>query len=217
MNRNLMLAIVVIALAAVGFWLYGKSKREAALPDLAPVGANLIEGLGDYSMPVTAKSAGRAALVRPGPRDDLRLQPRRRRALVPEGGRTRPGLRDVLVGRGARARPARERGHGPGQQPEGLGPPAAGAARGIGGDGKGTGVHQGAVGALCREPAGGSPPARRGVRGRDGRAGGEVPGRPRRRDAARGVDDGPAALGLLGRGRPAEGPHGRGRLRRSSP
>jgi hypothetical protein len=44
MNRNLMLAIVVIALAAVGFWLYGKSKRDAALPDLAPVGANLIEG-----------------------------------------------------------------------------------------------------------------------------------------------------------------------------
>jgi hypothetical protein len=56
MNRNLMLAIVVIACAAVGFWLYGKSKRDAALPDLAPVGANLIEGLGDYSMPVTAKS-----------------------------------------------------------------------------------------------------------------------------------------------------------------
>ena len=57
MNRNLMLAIVVIALAAVGFWLYGKSKRDAALPDLAPVGASLIEGLGDYSMPVTARNA----------------------------------------------------------------------------------------------------------------------------------------------------------------
>jgi tetratricopeptide (TPR) repeat protein len=57
MNRNLMLAIVVIAVAAVGFWLYGKSKRDAALPDLAPVGATLIEGLGDYSMPVTAKNA----------------------------------------------------------------------------------------------------------------------------------------------------------------
>jgi tetratricopeptide (TPR) repeat protein len=57
MNRNLMLAIAVIALAAVGFWLYGKSKRDAALPDLAPVGATLIEGLGDYSMPVTAKNA----------------------------------------------------------------------------------------------------------------------------------------------------------------
>ncbi len=56
MNRNLMLAIVVIALAAVGFWLYGKAKRDAGLPDLAPVGANLIEGLGDYSMPVTARS-----------------------------------------------------------------------------------------------------------------------------------------------------------------
>jgi tetratricopeptide (TPR) repeat protein len=55
MNRNLMVAIVVIALAAIGFWLYGKSK-SSRLPELAPVGANLIEGLGDYSMPVTAKS-----------------------------------------------------------------------------------------------------------------------------------------------------------------
>ena len=56
MNRNLMLAVVVILLAAAGFWLYGKSKSGAPLPDLAPVGANLIEGLGDYSMPVTAKN-----------------------------------------------------------------------------------------------------------------------------------------------------------------
>jgi tetratricopeptide (TPR) repeat protein len=56
MNRNLMVAIVVIALAAIGFWLYGKSK-SSRLPDLAPVGANLIEGLGDYSMKVTAKNA----------------------------------------------------------------------------------------------------------------------------------------------------------------
>jgi len=54
MNRTLMLAVIVIALAAVGYWLYQKNK-QASLPDLAPVGANLIEGLGDYSMPVTAK------------------------------------------------------------------------------------------------------------------------------------------------------------------
>ena len=55
MNRNLMIAIVVIALAAVGFWLYGRTKTQS-LPDLAPVGANLIEGLGDYSMPVSSKN-----------------------------------------------------------------------------------------------------------------------------------------------------------------
>ncbi len=55
MNRNLMLAIVVIVLAGAGFWLYSRSKTES-LPDLAPVGANLIEGLGDYSMPVTSKN-----------------------------------------------------------------------------------------------------------------------------------------------------------------
>ena len=55
MNRNLMLAVVVVVLAGVGFWLYSRSKSES-LPDLAPVGANLIEGLGDYSMPVTSKN-----------------------------------------------------------------------------------------------------------------------------------------------------------------
>jgi tetratricopeptide (TPR) repeat protein len=56
MNRNFMLVIVVILLAGAGYWLYGKKNAEAPLPDLAPVGANLIEGLGDYSMPVTAKN-----------------------------------------------------------------------------------------------------------------------------------------------------------------
>jgi tetratricopeptide (TPR) repeat protein len=55
MNRNVMVAVVVVLLAAAGFWLYGKKKAEVPLPDLAPVGANLIEGLGDYSMPVTVK------------------------------------------------------------------------------------------------------------------------------------------------------------------
>jgi tetratricopeptide (TPR) repeat protein len=56
MNRNLMVAVVVVIIAAAGFYLYKRS-TEPALPDLAPVGANLIEGLGDYSMPITAKSA----------------------------------------------------------------------------------------------------------------------------------------------------------------
>ncbi|MGH8204773.1 MAG: hypothetical protein ACREST_09205, partial [Steroidobacteraceae bacterium] len=56
MNRNLVVALAVIVLAAAGFYLYKRS-AEPPLPDLAPVGANLIEGLGDYSMPVTAKNA----------------------------------------------------------------------------------------------------------------------------------------------------------------
>ncbi len=53
MNRNLMLAVIVIVVAAAGFYLYGRMKGEAPLPDLAPVGATLLEGLGDYSMPVS--------------------------------------------------------------------------------------------------------------------------------------------------------------------
>ncbi len=54
--------------------------------------------------------------------------------------------------------------------------------------------------------------ARRSLRRGDGQARGDVPGRPRRRDDARGIDDGPAALGLLGCRWPAEGPHGRSRV-----
>jgi tetratricopeptide (TPR) repeat protein len=57
MYRNVMLAVVVIIVAAAGFWLYGRMKSEAPPPDLAPVGATLLEGLGDYSMPVTVASA----------------------------------------------------------------------------------------------------------------------------------------------------------------
>jgi tetratricopeptide (TPR) repeat protein len=56
MNRNLLIAVVVVVVAAGGYYLYQRS-AEPPLPDLAPVGANLIEGLGDYSMPVTAKNA----------------------------------------------------------------------------------------------------------------------------------------------------------------
>ena len=56
MNRNLVVAVVVVLAAAAGFYLYKRS-AEPPLPDLAPVGANLIEGLGEYSMPITAKNA----------------------------------------------------------------------------------------------------------------------------------------------------------------
>jgi tetratricopeptide (TPR) repeat protein len=54
MNRNLMLAVVVILAAAAGYYAFNRMRTETAPPDLAPVGANLLEGLGDYSMPVTA-------------------------------------------------------------------------------------------------------------------------------------------------------------------
>jgi tetratricopeptide (TPR) repeat protein len=56
MNRNLWIAVVVAIVAVGGFYLYKRSATPP-LPDLAPVGATLIEGLGDYSMSVTAKNA----------------------------------------------------------------------------------------------------------------------------------------------------------------
>ena len=54
MNRNAMLAAVVIVVAAAGIYSYGRMKSAPPAPDLAPVGATLLEGLGDYSMPVTS-------------------------------------------------------------------------------------------------------------------------------------------------------------------
>lgn len=54
MNRNVVLALIVIAVAAAGIYVYGSHKAGTAAPDLAPVGATLLEGLGDYSMPVSS-------------------------------------------------------------------------------------------------------------------------------------------------------------------
>jgi tetratricopeptide (TPR) repeat protein len=53
MNRNLLLVLVILAAAAGGYYGYDRMKGRAPAPDLAPVGATLLEGLGDYSMPVT--------------------------------------------------------------------------------------------------------------------------------------------------------------------
>ncbi|MBX3702495.1 MAG: hypothetical protein KF822_01840 [Steroidobacteraceae bacterium] len=55
MNRNVVLALVVVAAAAAGFYVYGSYKAGNAAPDLAPVGATLLDGLGDYSLPVTSE------------------------------------------------------------------------------------------------------------------------------------------------------------------
>ena len=129
MNRNLMLAIVVIALAAVGFWLYGKSKRDAALPDLAPVGANLIEGLGDYSMPVTAKSPDVQRWFDQGLAMTYGFNHDAAERSFLKAAELDPDCAMCWWGAALVLGPARERGDGPGQQPEGLGPPAAGAER----------------------------------------------------------------------------------------
>ena len=55
MNRNIMLAVVFVVVAA-GAYLYMRSSQPS-LPQPAPVSATLLDGLGDYSMPITAKNA----------------------------------------------------------------------------------------------------------------------------------------------------------------
>jgi len=57
MNRNFMLAVIVVGVAAVAWFAFGRMTPDSAAPDLAPVGATLLEGLGNYSMPVTAATA----------------------------------------------------------------------------------------------------------------------------------------------------------------
>jgi tetratricopeptide (TPR) repeat protein len=56
MNRNIIYAVIVVGVAALAYFAYQRMKSDSAVPDLAPVGANLIEGLGNYNMPVSAES-----------------------------------------------------------------------------------------------------------------------------------------------------------------
>ena len=52
MNRNVLVLVIVLA-AAGGYFFYDRMQAPPP-PDLAPVGATLLEGLGNYSLPVTA-------------------------------------------------------------------------------------------------------------------------------------------------------------------
>lgn len=54
--------IILVSIAAIAAFLYVAAERQphtalarAALPDIAPVGASLLEGLGDHSMQVTPR------------------------------------------------------------------------------------------------------------------------------------------------------------------
>ncbi len=57
MNRKLLLVVIVVGAGAVAYFAFERYWSEAASPPLAPVGATLLEGLGDYSMPITARDA----------------------------------------------------------------------------------------------------------------------------------------------------------------
>ena len=58
MNRNFLLALVIIVAGAAGYYLYKKELGPSPTPppptpDLAPPGAHLFEGMGSYSMPIS--------------------------------------------------------------------------------------------------------------------------------------------------------------------
>lgn len=57
MNRSLVLALVAVVAVAAGTFVYRGRSTAPPPPDLAPVGATLLEGLGNYSMPVTHQGA----------------------------------------------------------------------------------------------------------------------------------------------------------------
>lgn len=53
MKRAVVLVLIVLLAFAGGFYLYRSSQTNPPMPQLEPVGATLLEGLGDYSMPVS--------------------------------------------------------------------------------------------------------------------------------------------------------------------
>jgi hypothetical protein len=59
MNRSIVLVLVLAAAAALGFYFYRdyKAAQTPPVPDLAPVGATLLEGLGEHRMAIASGNA----------------------------------------------------------------------------------------------------------------------------------------------------------------
>ena len=215
MNRTLVVALVALAVAAGLF--YG---RRTVRPVASPAqprhsGSDRRDPArrpGRLHVPGDEFAPRSAALVRPGTDAHLRVQSRRRGANVPQGHGARSGVRDVLVGRRAGARTARQQWHGPGEQPAGVAAAATRNRTGAAGERARAGLHPRFGGALCGESTGRPAPARRGLRASDRPARRRTTGRPRRSDLPRRGTDGPAAVGLLRRAVAAQGKHGGDRL-----
>ena len=102
------MAVVVAGAAA----LLTTSIAPVRAGDATTAGATatvpLFDGLGGHHAQGDDRLARGAALLRPGPRVPVRLQPRRGDPLVPPRGRARPEVRDGLVGHRARQRAAHQ-------------------------------------------------------------------------------------------------------------
>ncbi len=107
-----------------------QAEPAVSSPAEAALGATLLQGLGNYDFPVTSDHPevqrwfNQALMLTYGFNHDAA-----ERSFL-QGHATRSRLRDVLVGRGAGAGPARQCGDGPGQQRQGLAAPADGGRTG---------------------------------------------------------------------------------------
>ena len=117
-----------------------------------PAGAEvqLWEGLGPTSFTDHDQGPDGAEVFQPGPRVRLRLQPLGGAARVPGGPEARSGMRDVLLGRGARARPEHQLADGSGGDRARLQGRHRGAAAGAQCEREGAGADRRARQALRR-------------------------------------------------------------------
>ena len=116
MKSAFVAALVVLAVAAGVF--YGRRDRVPPAPGPSPaavelVGATLLEGLGDYSFPVTTSSPEAQRWFNQGLMLTYGFNHDAAERSYLKAAELDPGLRDVLVGRGARARASRQRGMDP--------------------------------------------------------------------------------------------------------
>ena len=119
MKRALVAALVVAAVAA-GFF-YGRRDRvqpapEQSLAAVELVGATLLDGLGDYSFPVTTSNPEAQRWFNQGLMLTYGFNHDAAERSFLKATRARSRLRDVLVGCGARARAARQQRHGTREQ-----------------------------------------------------------------------------------------------------
>ena len=169
MNRTLVVALAAIAVAAGLF--YGRRTADPPPPPPAPavpalVGATLLEGLGDYTFPVTSSHPDVQRWFDQGLMLTYGFNHDAAERSFMKAAELDPGCAMCWWGASLVLGPARQRRHGSDEQREGVDAAAACAGAGAAGERTRAGLHPHACGALRGKPAGRPPAARRGLRRR---------------------------------------------------
>ena len=191
---------ILLHILAIGVAVATAACSASQPPQATGPKAPLYDNLGNYHTPITTTSPEAQKYFDQGLTLSYAFNHAEAIRAFRQAAALDPGLRDVLLGRGVRARAEHQRADHRGRGQGGVRRRSSrrGSARRQR-VGEGARVHRRAGEALRRRSEGRARAARSRLRRRDARGRRSVPGRSRRRDALRAVADGHLAVELLGR------------------